>query len=63
MTSSSRREHMIDPITETSTDGSVSPNKRTYTKGTSKHRKEECRQLKYMNLIMKHSELKTSAQA
>ena len=44
---------MIDPITETTTDRSLSSNKGTYTKETSKHRKEKCRQLKYMNLIMK----------
>ena len=44
---------MIDPITETTTDRSLSSNKGTYTKGTIKHRMEEYRQLKYMNLIMK----------
>ena len=53
---------MIDTITETSTKRSLSSNKRTYAKGTIKHRKEKCRQLKYINLIMKHSEVKTCAQ-
>ena len=33
MTSSSRREHMTDPTTETTTDISLSSIKTTYTKG------------------------------
>ena len=38
---------MIDAITETSTERSLSSNKGTYTKRTIKHKNKECRQLKY----------------